>query len=50
MKLTVKFSRGSAGVEGGVEGGVGWGVRNFLYGAVQRCAAGIGILLKPEII
>ena len=32
-------------------GGGVWGWKgHFLYGAVQGCAAGIGILLKPEII
>ena len=31
-------------------GGVGGTGGHFLYGAVQGCAAGIGILFKPEII
>ena len=35
---------------GGAGGGKGRGACNFLYGTVQGCAAGIGILFKPEII
>ena len=37
---------------GGGAGGGGGGRRggHFLYGAVQGCAAGIGILFMPEII
>ena len=47
--MTMMFSL--VGGDGGRGRGRGrWARGHFLYGAVQGCAAGIGILFMPEII
>ena len=47
--LVVCVWLGERGAGGGGGGGCG-GEGNFLYGAVQGCAVGIGILFKPGMI